>query len=124
MAVIKKVTPKGANKIKTENDVVSKAKKADDQIVAEKVDAAQEVVEGKDIGLKSAGRSKKVCFFCQSKTEPRYSDAASLRRYLSDRGRINPRGRSGACSKHQRRVSREIKRARHLALLPFTLMVH
>lgn len=67
------------------------------------------------------GIRKKYCHFCVSKTEPVYWDAAILRRYLSDRGRIYPRQRNGACAKHQRRVSREIKHARHLALLPFTV---
>lgn len=65
-------------------------------------------------------RTKKACHFCKNKLEPRYWDAAALRKFTSDRGRILPRGRSGACAKHQRRISREIKRARLLALLPFS----
>ncbi len=68
-------------------------------------------------------RTKRVCLFCESKTEPRYWDVATLRRFLSDRGRINPRGRSGACAKHQRRIARAIKHARHLALLPYIVRV-
>ena len=77
---------------------------------------------GKEEGLvKKAGRSKRVCFFCQKKVEPGYYDAVTLRRFISDRGRIIPRGRAGTCAKHQRRVSREIKRARFLALIPFTI---
>lgn len=66
---------------------------------------------------------KKACPFCGGKNEPHYYDAAALRRFLSDRGRIQPRSRSGVCSKHQRRVTTEIKRARHLALLPFTIQL-
>ncbi len=61
----------------------------------------------------------KKCQFCKDKTEPSYKDVAVLRRYLSERGKILPRVRSGACAKHQRRVGQSIKHARHLALLPF-----
>jgi small subunit ribosomal protein S18 len=49
-----------------------------------------------------------------------YKDATKLGRYISDRGRIEPRRRSGACARHQRMVCEAIKRARHLALLPYT----
>lgn len=68
-------------------------------------------------------KKKKYCSFCQNKILPHYWDSASLRRYINDRGRIVPRARLGTCSKHQRRVSKEIKYARHLALLPFTVRV-
>lgn len=68
-------------------------------------------------------KQKKYCQFCRFSQEPRYWEANALRRFVSDRGRIIARARTGTCSKHQRRVSREIKRARHLALLPFTVRV-
>ena len=68
-------------------------------------------------------RPKKVCQFCKGKIEPKYWDVVTLRRFLNDRGRIVSRGRGGCCAKHQRRISREIKRARHLGLLPFTIQV-
>lgn len=68
-------------------------------------------------------RFKKVCSFCESKKEPAYFDAAALRRFLNDRGKISPRSRTGNCAKHQRRISSEIKRARFLALLPFTVQL-
>lgn len=64
-------------------------------------------------------KAKKVCFFCESKTLPTYTDASTLRRFMSDRAKIVNHARTGACSKHQRRISTEIKHARHLALLPF-----
>lgn len=64
--------------------------------------------------------TKKKCAFCQTKTTPAYTDAATLRKYLTDRARIVPKIKTGACAKHQRRITTEIKRARHLALLPFT----
>lgn len=71
------------------------------------------------------GRSKyvpkrKVCFFCRDKIEHiDYKDANLLRPYISDRGKIAPRRKSGACARHQRRLATAIKRARHLALLPY-----
>ncbi|OGO48401.1 MAG: 30S ribosomal protein S18 [Chloroflexi bacterium RBG_16_64_32] len=49
-----------------------------------------------------------------------YKDFNFLRRFVSDRGRIESRRKSGACAKHQRSVARAIKRARHLALIPYT----
>jgi small subunit ribosomal protein S18 len=60
----------------------------------------------------------KVCALCAEKSEIDYKDVGKLRRYVSDRGRIQPRRRTGACAKHQRRVALAIKRARFLALLP------
>lgn len=62
---------------------------------------------------------KRVCFFCQSKTSPNYTDTALLRRYLSDRVKIVPKQKSNVCSRHQRAVTKQIKYARHLGLLPF-----
>lgn len=68
-------------------------------------------------------KTKKQCQFCKAKLLPYYWDISSLRKYLNDRGRIVPKSRSGVCAKHQRNLSREIKRARHLALLPFTVRI-
>ena len=64
---------------------------------------------------------RKVCAFCVDKVSLiDYKDAGKLRRYISDRGKIEPRRKTGTCAKHQRRLTIAIKRARHLALLPFT----
>jgi len=67
-------------------------------------------------------RSKRrVCSFCVDKVEHvDYKDIARLRRYISERGKIMPRRISGNCAKHQRQVTLAFKRARHVALLPFT----
>ncbi len=62
---------------------------------------------------------KTVCYFCEQKTEPDYFNTAELVQFISDRAKIIRNDYSGLCSKHQRRVSIAIKRARHLALLPF-----
>ncbi|MCJ7811679.1 MAG: 30S ribosomal protein S18 [Dehalococcoidia bacterium] len=66
-------------------------------------------------------RRRKVCMFCvEHATVIDYKDVNRLRRFLSDRGRIEPRRRLGTCAKHQRALSQALKRARHLALLPYT----
>ncbi len=64
---------------------------------------------------------RKVCAFCVDKIdEVDYKDVARLRRFLSDRAKIEPRRKTGTCAKHQRSLNVALKRARHLALLPFT----
>ena len=64
---------------------------------------------------------KKVCAFCVEKVEKiDYKDAAKLRRYTSDRAKILPRRVTGTCAYHQRHLTTAIKRARHVALLPYT----
>jgi small subunit ribosomal protein S18 len=68
-------------------------------------------------------RAKKTCAYCDEKKTPSYTDTVGLKRFTSGRGKIVGKSRSGVCSKHQRAVTREIKRARLLALLPFTLRV-
>ncbi len=61
----------------------------------------------------------KECFFCKEKKEPDFLESELLSRFISERGKIMPRSRTGACSKHQRAVTTEVKRARYVALLPF-----
>jgi len=64
---------------------------------------------------------RKFCAFCADKAETvDYKDTTKLRRYISDRGKIEPRRRTGTCAKHQRALALAIKKARHLALLPYT----
>ena len=64
---------------------------------------------------------KKVCGFCVDKVESiDYKDVARLRRFISERAKILPRRVTGTCARHQRELTVAIKRARHLALLPFS----
>ena len=64
---------------------------------------------------------RKVCQFCVDKIEHiDYKDLPRLRRFVTERGKILPRRMSGNCAKHQRQLSIAIKRARHVALLPYT----
>ncbi len=64
-------------------------------------------------------RTNKKCAFCEGEKKPSYIDSSNLKRYVSDRARIQPKMRTGTCSKHQRQLTKHIKYARHLALLPF-----
>jgi len=64
---------------------------------------------------------RKVCAFCVDKIDfIDYKDAGKLRRYITERGKIEPRRKTGTCARHQRRLTLAIKRARLIALLPFT----
>lgn len=71
--------------------------------------------------MKNRRPKKKVCSFCVDKVESiDYKDVSKLRKYVSERGKILPRRISGNCAKHQRQLTAAIKRARNIALLPFT----
>ena len=66
-------------------------------------------------------KHRKVCAFCVHKVEEiDYKDTAKLRRFTSDRAKILPRRVTGTCAYHQRELTKAIKRARHIALLPYT----
>lgn len=62
---------------------------------------------------------KKVCKFCTQKMKIDYKDADTLRRFITERGKILPRRITGTCAKHQRALALAIKQARSIALLPF-----
>lgn len=64
-------------------------------------------------------QTHRVCFFCKEELYPTFSDVSILERFLTDRGKIVASNRTGVCAKHQRQLTREVKRARFLALLPF-----
>ena len=65
------------------------------------------------------GRNKS-CFFCANKEKViDYKDIRTLQRFVTDRGKIVPRRITGTCAKHQRVITRQIKRARAIALLPY-----
>lgn len=64
---------------------------------------------------------RKVCIFCADKNKVLdYKDVTLLKKFTSDRGKILPRRATGACAKHQRAITQEIKRARQVALLPYS----
>ena len=64
-------------------------------------------------------RRKKVCVFCVKDNVIDYKDTAKLKKYVSERGKILPRRITGTCAKHQRALTVAIKRARHVALMPY-----
>jgi small subunit ribosomal protein S18 len=61
------------------------------------------------------------CFFCESDAIPDYKDPAVLRRYMTERGKVLGRSRTGLCAKHQKNIRKEILRARFLAMLPYVV---
>jgi len=70
---------------------------------------------------KDKKRRRKVCAFCVDKVEwIDYKDPNRLRKYMTERAKILPRRITGNCARHQRQLTTAIKRARHLALLPYT----
>ena len=72
-------------------------------------------------GMRSPMRRPRVCQFCVDKDKPiSYKDVDLLRGLVSDRGKIRPRRQTGTCARHQRELAVAIKRARHMALLPFS----
>ena len=65
---------------------------------------------------------RKVCQLCVDKIQHvEYTDVVRLRKFTSERGKILPRRMSGNCAKHQRQIAEAIKRARHIALMPYTV---
>lgn len=82
--------------------------------------AQARVVRGRRPGRGKYVPRRKVCLFCRDKiSNIDYKDPVQLRPFITDRGKITPRRKSGVCARHQRRLAMAIKRARHLALLPY-----
>ncbi len=67
-------------------------------------------------------RRKKVCAFCEDATKKvDYKDVATMKKYVSERGKILPRRITGTCAMHQREITNAVKRARHIALMPYVV---
>ena len=64
-------------------------------------------------------KKKKVCYMCTGK-DIDYKDIEVLKKYINDKGKILPRRVTGACAKHQRHIAEQVKKARAIALLPYT----
>ena len=71
------------------------------------------------MGFRRYRRGPRICTFCTEKQAIDYKNYDMLRRYVTEHGRIRPRRQTGTCARHQRELAGAIKRARHLALLPF-----
>lgn len=75
--------------------------------------------EGAPAKRRPMHRRKKVCVFCGKNATIEYKDVNGLKKYISERGKILPRRITGNCAKHQRELTSAIKRARHVALMPY-----
>ena len=75
--------------------------------------------DGEDRRKSKVFFKKKICKFCMQKLKIDYKDVDTLRRFITERGKILPRRITGTCAKHQRALALAIKRARIIALLPF-----
>jgi small subunit ribosomal protein S18 len=64
------------------------------------------------------------CPFCEELVAPSYGEAKRLKAFMTEKGKIISRSRSGVCQKHQRQLALAVKRARHLALLPYVSVLH
>ena len=81
--------------------------------------AFNKTAEGSSMKRIPMRRRKKVCVFCGKDNVIDYKDINKLKRYISERGKILPRRITGNCAKHQRALTVAIKRARHLAMMPY-----
>ena len=73
--------------------------------------------------MKRRMKRRKICPFCHSKASALdYKDPKLMKNYTTERGKIIPRRISGVCAKHQRELALNIKRARHIALIPYLKM--
>lgn len=76
---------------------------------------------GNEDGPRGRRIKKRVCAFCADKVEDiDYKDLSKIKKFVSEKGKILPRRISGNCAKHQRELTEAVKRARHVALLPFS----
>ena len=83
---------------------------------------ARNGTNGTGMRRSSSRRRPKFCYYCVEKQEHvDYKDVEKLRKYISERGKIIPRRVTGNCAKHQRLLTEAIKRARYMALLPYSL---
>lgn len=76
--------------------------------------------ETKKVTKKRAVESDQECYFTKTGTTPNYKDVLILRRFITDRGKIIPQSRTGVTAKNQRKLTKAIKQARYMALLPYT----
>jgi small subunit ribosomal protein S18 len=105
----------------SENEETPRRRREEVESFDEQDDADEREERG---GRRESGRRRsmrrKEDYFHSNNVAINYKDVDTLRRFITDRGKIRPRRQTGLTSKHQRRLAREIKRARFLALLPYT----
>jgi len=111
------------------DEQVEKGLKVEEELNEQRIDEENTLENPEELDKTGRGRpgrgtgrvffKKKVCRFCTQKLKADYKTPEVLRRFTTERGKILPRRITGTCAKHQRVLALEIKRARHLALLPF-----
>lgn len=80
----------------------------------------KEVSEEKFVKKPKRPSRKKVCMFCADRSKKiDYKDATTLKRFVTEKGKIVPRRQTGTCAMHQREITTAVKRARNMAILPF-----
>ncbi len=105
----------------SEIETIEAPARAQESRPAEGPRGAMAAAEGERAPRRGRGFRRRVCVMCADKMKAvDYKDVAFLRRFISDRARIETRRKSSCCAKHQRAIAQAIKRARHLALLPYT----
>lgn len=91
-----------------------------EEVVAETPATTQPVITEKKKYFKHKQNKKKVCLFCENKDRViDYKDVATLKKFVTEKGKILPSRQTGTCAKHQRAITVAVKRARNIALLPF-----
>jgi small subunit ribosomal protein S18 len=108
--------------MQADDDAVEAPRASEERSVAPRADRGRSRGDGEgDERPRRRGRRRRVCIMCAEHMKSvDYKDVGFLLRYVSDRARIETRRKSSSCAKHQRAVARAIKRARHLALIPYT----
>ena len=107
--------------MENEEKVVETVAAAAPAPVAEVREARPQRTERPERPQRGGHKRRKVCAFCVDRADSiDYKDIAKLRRFLSERAKILPRRVTGTCAGHQRELTVAIKRARHVALLPFS----
>ncbi len=106
---------------KTEKKEVEVVKKSDRHFDRHSDRPVRPTRKSRFVPKKKVFFKKRFCFFCKNKEAViDYKDAGLLRRFVAENGKISPRRFTGTCAKHQKKLSVEIKKARQMALLPFT----
>jgi small subunit ribosomal protein S18 len=98
----------------------------DEMIVNKEIDTMADTRNNRNSGnrsrpMRQRHSRRKICTFCADKIDTiDFKDVARLRKFISERGKILPKRMTGNCARHQRELTIAIKRARHIALLPFS----
>lgn len=91
-----------------------------EEVVVNEIQEQPTVAQERDFKKTRRAPRRKVCAFCTEKVAIDYKDVARIKRFITEKGKILPRRQTGTCAKHQRELATAIKRARYMALIPYT----